>query len=93
VPDEIYYKSRPKEKFPQEHEIELEKSKATTANFLGYGIVGGYIFSVIISLVACIFNKNIKPNQSIELIKSITNTFGTPLGFVLGYFYGVMKSK
>ncbi|HEX3043721.1 MAG TPA: hypothetical protein VHY08_03125 [Bacillota bacterium] len=93
VPEEQYNNYFPKEKVITQNEKTTEKNKAKMANVFGGMIIGGFVFSIVINLICCVVFKTIPTNDTIELMKTITNTFGTPLGFVLGYFYGVMRSK
>lgn len=76
----------------REHITTIEKNKATIANFLGCAVVGAFVINILIILVAGIC-KAFQVNETTELLKEVATIFGSPLGFVFGYFYGVLKSK
>lgn len=93
IPEEQYEGYNIKEGFIlKQTEKSIAKNKAKMANFLGCLIIGGFIFGIVVNL-GCIVFKVIPTTEAVEIMKTLTNTFGTPLGFVLGYYYGVMKSE
>ena len=93
IPEEQYEGCHVKEGYVlTQTEKSIAKNKAKMANFIGCLIIGGFIFSILVNL-GCIVFKVIPTNEAVEIMKTLTNTFGAPLGFVLGYYYGVMKSE
>ena len=68
-----------------------EVPKEHVARVLGYWIIAGFIISVILVLVPYTFNlffyKELNASNINELLKTIVTVFGTPLGFVFGYYY------
>ncbi|MGE5598069.1 MAG: hypothetical protein ACM3XS_01655 [Bacteroidota bacterium] len=81
------------EKIKLREKDRIEKAKAQTANLLGYLIVGGFVGSALLTLATGLWGTRLGSDEVCDLLKTITTTFGVPLGFVLGFYYGVAKRQ
>ena len=72
-------------------ESRTQRDKARAANLMGYSIVGGFVLTTVLTVCTGLWSHKLKPNEAYDFLKAITTVFGAPLGFVLGFYYGVAK--
>lgn len=70
---------------------ETERERARAAKWLGYLIVGAFVITASLTILVGLFAEHRKVSEILELLKAIGSIFGTPLGFVLGYYYAASR--
>lgn len=70
---------------------EIERETAQTAKWLGYLIVGAFAATATVTVFVGLFASHRNLSEILELLKAIGAIFGTPLGFVLGYYYATAR--
>jgi hypothetical protein len=89
---EIFDKIKQKENQSLDHKLE-DSRKEITKFFLSWFfwlIFGAFIFCYIYNLTFAVFfpeNKIIEPVDIGKIVPLITTTFGTGMGFIIGYYF------